>query len=472
MSSSLADSDERAAPPWRPTNSVAAEAALRQLECFRKVAEAEIPLLARMATLRVYEPGAHLVVERTVPHMLFVIEQGSVSIVLGEHEGQPLLIALLGRGDICGEGGIFGMRYRRVSARAETRVYALQFLYDELRPLLDQLPTFQAQLRRMFRERLLQTTLAHVPLLNSLNAIERLALTSELDEVQVARGDAVIRQGDTELALYIIAEGQAQIRRDSETLDVMGPGEVLGEMELLTREPHSADVVALTPLHLLSIPLGIFRQLLAEHPEIAAGLEQLVRHRYGLGHDPQRIATLEAATTSGLARGRQVLARVPALCPPGCSLCVQACGKRFGASRIQLNDTQIGAADVLHGCKHCMWSPECVEACPEDALKLDDRGFLFVTDACTGCGACAPACPYTAITMLPMYPPVAGPLDWLRRQLRPPEPISFHPNKCDGCHDHADQACMTACPTGSLRWITLPDVEPHGYPPPTRSATP
>jgi Fe-S-cluster-containing hydrogenase component 2 len=48
-------------------------------------------------------------------------------------------------------------------------------------------------------------------------------------------------------------------------------------------------------------------------------------------------------------------------------------------------------------CEHCD-SPECVDACPSEALIIDDRGVvLFVEENCTRCGSCAEACPYDAI---------------------------------------------------------------------------
>jgi len=48
-------------------------------------------------------------------------------------------------------------------------------------------------------------------------------------------------------------------------------------------------------------------------------------------------------------------------------------------------------------CQHCD-SPECIGACPTDAMRMDDRGVVVIVDKeCTRCGACASACPYDAI---------------------------------------------------------------------------
>ncbi len=45
-------------------------------------------------------------------------------------------------------------------------------------------------------------------------------------------------------------------------------------------------------------------------------------------------------------------------------------------------------------CQHCE-HPECVEVCPTGASKkLDDGTVQIDPDACIGCQACIPACPY------------------------------------------------------------------------------
>ena len=444
-------------PRWRPTDATAAQALLAQLDCFAGVPAAEIARIAGMCTLRAWEPGATLTVEHSVPHMLFIVVHGSVSLLHEDAHGDDTLLTLLGRGDVCGEGGLFGLRARRTSTRAETRVVALQLLYAELHPLLDELPAFRKHLKRRFRERLLQTTLAHVPLFSSLNAIERLALSVELEQQHWSQGALIVQQGATDSAIGIIAEGQAEVRREGRTINLLGPGDVFGEITLLNGGPHTAAMVALTPVHVLTIPLATFRHLLQSHPLIAEGLQELVKRRYS-PPSTQHTAALNVAITSGVARGQQVLARVPALCPPDCTLCERGCASRWGAPRLRLHGVAIGALDTLRSCKHCDWGPECVAACPTNAIQPTDDGFLTVTDACVGCGACAEACPYDAITMIPLYTPVSGPLDWLRRRIAPPAPLRLHANKCDGCAGHTDHACITACPTGSLRWITLRDA--------------
>ena len=48
-------------------------------------------------------------------------------------------------------------------------------------------------------------------------------------------------------------------------------------------------------------------------------------------------------------------------------------------------------------CRHCD-EPDCMLACPSDAMILDGRGVVIILDdECNRCGACAAKCPHDAI---------------------------------------------------------------------------
>ena len=49
----------------------------------------------------------------------------------------------------------------------------------------------------------------------------------------------------------------------------------------------------------------------------------------------------------------------------------------------------------------CVYQYDCVRACKFDAMHIDDNGMIIVNnDNCTGCGACAIACPRNLIEMV------------------------------------------------------------------------
>ena len=54
--------------------------------------------------------------------------------------------------------------------------------------------------------------------------------------------------------------------------------------------------------------------------------------------------------------------------------------------------TEIDAAK----CDACK---DCVEACPVEAIEIQDDHAMVDQDECTDCGACADVCPNDAITV-------------------------------------------------------------------------
>ena len=54
----------------------------------------------------------------------------------------------------------------------------------------------------------------------------------------------------------------------------------------------------------------------------------------------------------------------------------------------------VPGVEIPHLCFQCSDYP-CVEACPEEALSVDDRTGAVLTDKskCTACGTCINACP-------------------------------------------------------------------------------
>ncbi len=92
-------------------------------------------------------------------------------------------------------------------------------------------------------------------------------------------GQALCKVGEPGDAMFIIAEGQAAVVIDGATVAVLGPGQAVGEMALLTGAPRSADVLAQPRADVLEISLTAFRHLLKVCPEVMDGLAKMVAQR-------------------------------------------------------------------------------------------------------------------------------------------------------------------------------------------------
>lgn len=98
-------------------------------------------------------------------------------------------------------------------------------------------------------------------------------------------------------------------------------------------------------------------------------------------------------------------------------------------------------------CKHCEDAP-CLAACAKRAIRRVEGQVIIDEARCIGCKDCILACPFGAITILPVWEkgkPVLQPGSDLPRKTA---------SKCDlCCGSEAGPACVRACPNGALRLV-------------------
>lgn len=117
-------------------------------------------------------------------------------------------------------------------------------------------------------------------------APQEVARIAELTTEKALSPDEVLfEQGTTGGNLFIVARGAVAILReedgDTRLLDILGSGDVLGEMELLTGQPRTATIRALTTCLVGEIDREGFEALMDEIPAVAQRIrEAFVRRRF------------------------------------------------------------------------------------------------------------------------------------------------------------------------------------------------
>ena len=121
--------------------------------------------------------------------------------------------------------------------------------------------------------------IAHVEMLHSLSPSEVQALIPLLKPLSVESGTVLCREGDPGDAMFMIVDGEADIYSGPQLMAMLGPGEMFGEMALLTGEERSASVVARTPMHLYELDKTDFDGMLTQSPQLASGLSRILARR-------------------------------------------------------------------------------------------------------------------------------------------------------------------------------------------------
>jgi anaerobic carbon-monoxide dehydrogenase iron sulfur subunit len=118
-----------------------------------------------------------------------------------------------------------------------------------------------------------------------------------------------------------------------------------------------------------------------------------------------------------------------------CLSCVVVCAERHTGtstpSRAHIHilvDLLLDSDVSARYCRQCV-DAACAEACPEDAIALDEtvRAWLVDEEKCMVCGACVDACPYEAIVI---------------------DQVTDAAAKCDLCGGAV--RCVEICPTAAL----------------------
>ncbi len=288
---------------------------------------------------------------------------------------------------------------------------------------------------------------------------------------RVARGEPVYRQGDAASDLYLIADGMVQIQtEDSDRLRVrayLGRGDFFGDAEVIERRPRASSAVAGGPSVLLAVPAKVFRELAAAHPALLPSLGRIAADQQAA----QQLVVAAAAKNATqhvfrdlyrLQVARSLLVIDLESCVR-CGHCAWACADMYGTARlVRRGDKMVARVDdgvrgdassaspqqlmLPNSCQHCE-NPACMVDCPTGAIGRDPAGEVFIREElCTGCGACAKACPWDNIQM------AVRPIEALRPPSGKGAPGEYAELavKCDLCRGFEGPACVQACPTGSI----------------------
>jgi len=126
---------------------------------------------------------------------------------------------------------------------------------------------------------MLTDELRSIPIFQNLTDGQRARVAEKLTEVDVELGGVIARQGDCAYHLFVVREGTAAVTVDGETVTALGPGSTFGEIGVLEHGRRSANVVAATPMRLLTMTMGDFNELAVDLPEFAAHAKAMAKER-------------------------------------------------------------------------------------------------------------------------------------------------------------------------------------------------
>jgi len=124
-------------------------------------------------------------------------------------------------------------------------------------------------------------SLGHFSLFQTLDENELRKILPDLKVLLAEPGHVLIKQGQIGSLLYIIVEGKVDVLAAGEgvLLATLGPGEVFGEMSLLSGNVCTATIRAGEKARILTLEGGLFREMVQRYPSLQKFLFQLLAHR-------------------------------------------------------------------------------------------------------------------------------------------------------------------------------------------------
>jgi CRP-like cAMP-binding protein len=271
-----------------------------RLPLFSALSRAGLRALIEVFEVRVIEAGGVLIEEGSPGNEAFIVARGDLE-VRRENDGERIVLARLQNGQVFGEMALVSRAPRAASVIASRPSLVLAASVDALEAVASRAPEVGEQLATFCRERMLQNLVRTSPILSAVDPSERGGLVSRFETRTYEAGEALIRRGQPATGLHLIASGKVEVSTaeggERLVIATLGPGEVVGEVAMILRRPHSADVVAVHPVVTLHLSGAAFQEMLRAHPTLLAQLYELAVKR---DEETSSVVAQEAASADDL----------------------------------------------------------------------------------------------------------------------------------------------------------------------------
>jgi CRP-like cAMP-binding protein len=242
------------------------------------------PFLAVLRSLEVRRLGdGELVTRQGDPgDALYLLGAGEVRVVVRE-SGVDREVARLFENTLFGEMALVTGQPRSASVVAVGEADVLEVNRAALARATAVQPVIREVLDRFSRERLIRNLLQTSPLFTPFTAAQQSDLLRRFEGHDVAAGTVIIRQGEPGVGLFVVLTGELEVVRSDGAsalpLAQLGPGDIFGEMSLLSNQPTNAAVRARSHTTLLFLARTYVERLAVAIPEVRDYFQSVAAQR-------------------------------------------------------------------------------------------------------------------------------------------------------------------------------------------------
>ena len=270
---------------------------------------------------------------------LFIVYSGRARVISENAQGEEVTVGTLTRGQSFGEQGLLTDSRRHYTVRAAGDLVLLRLGKAEFERLLGSHPYLQGYFEYYVAETSLRNFLKLCTVFSPLSPQEIRDLLSCLEMREYAAGETIIREGEPGDAFFIVRGGGLKVVKESEGGRVLGhlkPGDVFGELALLTAHPRAASVIAKEPSSVFRLDKSDFDRLVSSSSKVKESLVALAA-----GYSTGALRMVQAATAPAPRPTGELRPAPPP--PPEVNGYHPRRARRYPAL-MQLSETDCGAA--------------------------------------------------------------------------------------------------------------------------------
>ncbi len=245
--------------------------------------------LCEMGELITLNPGDMLCEEGDMPHTLWLMRSGSLTVHLPDYDEPDAIVVKDNHLALVGEIGFFTNQRRGAALEASSRSELFAVNTADISSREESDPAFRQAMERLLRERRAEPVLAHHTVFERVNDIDRMRLMNAFERITVEPGVTLINDGEEHNNTYMLQSGcmffmhsQEQANEGFETDDgsmtnSIFPGEIIHLGGLLKGYRSEYRVVTATPVVLLRLSQEVFEPFTLRRPWIIQAILRFSR---------------------------------------------------------------------------------------------------------------------------------------------------------------------------------------------------
>lgn len=255
--------------------------AIPRMSFFSSLSLEEFKEVINNLSTKSFSAGEVIVEEGKVLNALYILAHGEVEI-RAKGEKKVLL-----PGSFIGQKSFFERTPISASVIALTDVTLLELTHQSLEEIIKKYPKVKTAVEEIYIEKVFVPILKNHPLFSAIPAEDLPTVASWFNIREFREGEIVIKEGEEGKALYIVRTGEFMVykkiaRGKAVKLAVLEPGDIFGEISILTDGKTTATVKAIKNSTAMCLERSKFKELVMLYPVVLDGISEIMEKRVAI----------------------------------------------------------------------------------------------------------------------------------------------------------------------------------------------